>query len=127
MTFKHLFSFLLLWAFYTRISYLSLTNNFIKCERKNSERRGEMFKAIKKHVLLLLIFAFAFIYRIILMLWQTFPPGADIGLHASVINSITQSGNTNFLRDYYQMGGGLSLTFPGYHIFASGIILMTGM
>ncbi len=25
------------------------------------------------------------------------------------------------------MGGGLSLTFPGYHIFASGIILVTGM
>ncbi len=86
-----------------------------------------MFKATKKHVLLLLIFAFSFIYRIILMLWQTFPPGADIGLHASVINSITQSGNTNFLTDYYQMGGGLSLTFPGYHIFAAGIILMTGM
>jgi hypothetical protein len=86
-----------------------------------------MFKATKKHVLLLLIFAFAFIYRIVLMLWQTFPPGADIGLHASVINSITQSGNTNFLTDYYQMGGGVSLTFPGYHIFAAGIILMTGM
>src|SRR5208283_5252236 len=86
-----------------------------------------MFKATKKHVLPLLIFAFAFIYRIILMLWQTFPPGADIGLHASVINSITQSGNTNFLTDYYQMGGGVSLTFPGYHIFAAGIILMTGM
>ena len=86
-----------------------------------------MFKATKKHVLLLLILAFAFIYRVILMLWQTFPPGADIGLHASVINSITQSGNTNFLTDFYQMGGGLSLTFPGYHIFAAGIILLTGM
>ena len=86
-----------------------------------------MFKAIKKHVLLLLIFAFSFIYRVILMLWQTFPPGADIGLHASVINSITTSGNTNFLSDFYQMGGGVSLTFPGYHIFTAGIILMTGM
>ena len=86
-----------------------------------------MFKATKKHVLLLLIFAFSFIYRILLMLWQTFPPGADIGLHTSVINSITQSGNTNFLWDFYQMGGGVSLTFPGYHIFASGIIMMTGM
>jgi len=86
-----------------------------------------MSKAIRKHVLPLLIFVFAFIYRVILMLWQTFPPGADIGLHASVINSITQSGNTNFLTDYYQMGGGVSLTFPGYHIFTAGIILMTGM
>jgi hypothetical protein len=94
---------------------------------KTRKGGGVMFKATKKHVLLLLIFAFSFIYRILLMLWQTFPPGADIGLHASVINSITQSGNTNFLWDYYQMGGGQSLTFPGYHIFASEIMLMTGL
>ena len=71
-----------------------------------------MFKATKKHVLLLLIFAFAFIYRIILMLWQTFPPGADIGLHASVINSITQSGNTNFLCGFLPDGRRLILDFP---------------
>jgi hypothetical protein len=86
-----------------------------------------MFKATRKHVLLWLIFAFAFIYRLVLMLWQSFPPGADIGLHSSVINSITQSGNTNFLWNYYQMGGGISLTFPGYHIFTAGIMLMTGI
>jgi hypothetical protein len=86
-----------------------------------------MFKATRKHVLLLLIFAFAFLYRMLLMLWQAFPPGADIGLHNSVIYSITQSGNTNFLWNNYQIGGGLSLTFPGYHIFASGIMMMTGM
>ena len=61
------------------------------------------------------------------MLWASYPPGADIGLHNSVINSITQSGNTNFLWNNYQMGGGLSLTFPGYHIFAAAIIMMTGM
>jgi hypothetical protein len=95
-------------------------------KHKTTERE-QMFKATRKHVLLLLIFTFAFIYRMLLMLWQTFPPGADIGLHNSVIYSITQSGNTNFLWDYYQMGGGLSLTFPGYHIFASGIIMVTGM
>jgi hypothetical protein len=86
-----------------------------------------MFKATRTHILLLLIFVFAFAYRMILMLWTPYPPGADIGLHNSVINSITQSGNTNFLWNNYQMGGGLSLTFPGYHIFAAGIIMMTGM
>ncbi len=86
-----------------------------------------MFKATGKHILPLLIFVFAFAYRIILMLWASYPPGADIGLHNSVIHSITQSGNVNFLWNNYQMGGGLSLTFPGYHIFASGIIMMTGM
>ena len=58
-----------------------------------------MFKATRKHILLLLIFVFAFAYRMILMLWSSYPPGADIGLHNSVINSITQSGNTNFLME----------------------------
>jgi hypothetical protein len=86
-----------------------------------------MLKTSKKYLLLPLIFVFALVYRIVLMFWQNFPPGADIGLHASVINSITGSGNTNFLYDYYQMGGGQSLTFPGYHIFASAIMLMTGI
>jgi hypothetical protein len=86
-----------------------------------------MYKVNKKYVLLLLIFVFSFVYRVALMFWQGFPPGADIGLHASVINSITGSGNTNFLYDYFQMGGGQSLTFPGYHIFASALMLMTGI
>lgn len=86
-----------------------------------------ILKANSKYAILLLLFAFSFIYRIAMMLWQTYPPGADIGLHNSVIHSITQGGNTNFLYNFYQMGGGLSLTFPGYHIFASGIIIMTGM
>ncbi len=63
----------------------------------------------------------------LLMFWNNYPPGADIGLHNSVIHSITGSGNTNFLYNFYQMGGGISLTFPGYHIFASGVIMMTGM
>jgi hypothetical protein len=63
----------------------------------------------------------------LLMLWSKFPSGADIGLHNSVIYSITGSGNTNFMYNFYQMGGGTSLTFPGYHIFASSIIMMTGL
>jgi hypothetical protein len=61
------------------------------------------------------------------LLGQTYPPGADIGFHAGVINSITQSGNTNFLLNYYQMGGGIELEFPGFHIFASQIMILTGM
>lgn len=86
-----------------------------------------MLKAPRKHFILLLIFAFSFIYRMLLMFWNNFPPGADIGLHNSVIYSITGSGNTNFLHNAYQFGGGTSLTFPGYHIFASSIMLMTGL
>jgi hypothetical protein len=61
------------------------------------------------------------------MLWDGFPPGADIGLHNSVIYSITGHGNVDFFYNFYHMGGGISLTFPGYHIFTSSIILMTGL
>jgi hypothetical protein len=86
-----------------------------------------MFKISKKYLLLFLVLAFAFVYRILLMLWATYPPGADIGLHESIIHSITASGNTNFMWNNYQMGGGLSLTFPGYHIFVAHIILITGL
>lgn len=86
-----------------------------------------MSKTTNKYLLLFLVLAFAFVYRVLLLHWAVYPPGADIGLHESVVNSITSSGNTNFLWNDYQMGGGLSLTFPGYHIFISHIILMTGI
>src|SRR4030067_3089507 len=86
-----------------------------------------MFKPSKKRFLLLFILVFSFAYRLLLMLWAGYPPGADIGLHNSVIYSITRSGTINFLSNNYQMGGGLSLTFPGYHIFVSTVILLTGI
>jgi hypothetical protein len=86
-----------------------------------------MFKTSNRHLVLFLVLAFSFVYRVLIMLWASYPPGADIGLHESIIHSITSSGNTNFMWNNYQMGGGLSLTFPGYHIFVSYIILMTGI
>ena len=89
--------------------------------------KTKMFRTPNKYLLLFLVLAFSFAYRMLLLHWATYPPGADIGLHESIVNSITLSGNTNFLWNNYQMGGGLSLTFPGYHIFVSNIILMTGM
>ena len=85
-----------------------------------------MVEKISKNLLLLGILAVAFVYRFALTTMNTFPPGADIGLHESVINSIT-SGKTNFFWNYYHMGGGLSVTNPGYHIFAAFIISMTGL
>jgi hypothetical protein len=89
--------------------------------------KTKMVKTSNKYLLLFLVLAFSFVYRMLMMHWETYPSGADIGLHESIIHSITLSGNTNFLWNYYQMGGGLSLTFPGYHIFVSYIILITGM
>lgn len=86
-----------------------------------------MVKLTGARILLFSILVFSFAYRLLLMHWATYPPGADIGLHNSVIHSITGKGNVDFLWNNYQMGGGLSLTFPGYHIFASYIILLTGI
>ena len=85
-----------------------------------------MTERSRKNLLLLLILIFAFTYRFLLMTWNTYPPGADIGLHESIINSI-MSGHTTFLWNYFHMGGGVSITNPGYHIFVGFVILMTGM
>jgi hypothetical protein len=92
-----------------------------------AEERRSMAKPDKNFLLLSLIVVFSFVYRVFLMFRQTFPPGADIGLHNSIIHSITQGGNTNFLYNYWHMGGGSSVTFPGFHIFTSYIILFTGI
>src|SRR5512139_4157743 len=86
-----------------------------------------MAKTSEKYVLLFLILAFSFTYRMLLMYQENFPPGADIGLHNSVMHSITLTGNTDFFYNFYHMGGGLSLTFPGYHLFASTLMLTTGL
>ena len=89
--------------------------------------RPKMSKSSGKYVLLFSILAFSFAYRLLLMHHATFPPGADIGLHNSVLHSITQSGSADFFWNFYQMGGGVSLTFPGYHIFVAFMISMTGL
>jgi hypothetical protein len=94
---------------------------------KPAHGKTKMFKKPNKHVLLFILVVFAFLYRIMLILWQQFPTGADIGLHNSIINSITTPENTNLLWNYHHMGGRVSLTFPGYHLFVAYILLLTGM
>jgi hypothetical protein len=55
-----------------------------------------------------------------------YPPGPDAGLHSSIINSMVLE-NGNFSWNYYHMGGGPSLTHPGFHFFTSFVWLITGM
>jgi hypothetical protein len=86
-----------------------------------------MPKTRKSLVLLLLITCFSALYRVFLVFRDGFPPGADIGLHGSLIHSITQGGNVNFMWNIYHMGGGTSNTFPGYHIFTAAFIFFTGL
>lgn len=82
-------------------------------------RRNETFMALG-------IFVFSIIYRTLILQNGGLPPGPDVGLHNSIINSIVlKSGN--FLWNYYHMGGGPSLTHPGFHIFAAYLWLITGM
>jgi hypothetical protein len=33
----------------------------------------------------------------------------------------------DFLYNFYHIGGGISLTFPGYHIFTASVIMLTGL
>jgi hypothetical protein len=86
-----------------------------------------MHEANRKYILLAAIFVFSFVFRLLLIFWDGYPPGADIGLHNSVIYSITGHGDVDFFYNFYHIGGGASLTFPGYHIFLSAIFLLTGL
>jgi hypothetical protein len=86
-----------------------------------------MLKTNRIYIVLFSIFTFSFVYRMLLMFLGGYPPGADIGLHNSLIYSITGLGPTDFLYNFYHIGGGISLTFPGYHIFTAGVMMITGM
>jgi hypothetical protein len=76
--------------------------------------------------ILIVIVSLGFLYRFTLTTMNSFPPGSDIGLHESVINSIL-SPKPSFFYNYFHMGGGLSVTNPGYHIFTAFIITLTGL
>jgi hypothetical protein len=90
-------------------------------------KNARLLRDKKSFILLLFIACFSAVYRLVLVLREGFPPGADIGLHDSLIHSITQGGSTNFMWNYYHMGGGNSNTFPGYHIFVSFVIFFTSL
>ncbi len=96
-------------------------------KQKREFGKTKMSKSSEKYILIFSILAFAFVYRMLLIQHAAFAPGADIGLHNSVLHSITSSGSVDFYWNFYQMGGGLSLTFPGYHIFVAALIFMTGL
>jgi hypothetical protein len=72
------------------------------------------------------IFIFSLLYRALLVQANICPPGPDVGLHNSIINSIILR-NGNFLWNHYHMGGGPSLTHPGFHIFTAFVLLITGL
>jgi hypothetical protein len=86
----------------------------------------EILNKRNENLLALGIFIFSLLYRTLLVQANVYPPGPDVGLHNSIINSIILS-NGNFSWNYYHMGGGQSLTHPGFHIFTAFILFITGM
>jgi hypothetical protein len=102
--------------------------NVLACTVDNIKLgNNKMLRTNRSSLLLFFIVIFSALYRAVLVLRSGFPPGADIGLHNSLIHSITQGGSVNFTWNYYHMGGGSSNTFPGYHIFVSYVIFFTGL
>jgi hypothetical protein len=55
-----------------------------------------------------------------------YPPSSDIGFHGSIINLILDQGTLPAWNPYH-MGGEQLATPPGFHLFVSILILLTGM
>ncbi|MEM4733071.1 MAG: hypothetical protein QXD70_00905, partial [Candidatus Bathyarchaeia archaeon] len=85
-----------------------------------------MVEKTKVSKLLILIFVFSLAYRLLLLTNYNFPPGSDIGLHESLVNSIAFE-KTDFFWNPYHMGGEPTATNPGYHIFVAFIRAFTGI
>ena len=77
-----------------------------------------MVEKRSKNLVLIIIFAIAFIYRFSLVTMNTYPPGADIGLHESVIASITLE-QAKLLLELLPDGRRLVATNPGLPHFCS--------
>ena len=68
----------------------------------------------------------AFLFRVGVIFHDEYPSSSDIGFHSSIINLILDE-ETLPLWNPYHMGGEPLATPPGYHLFASFIVLFTGM
>ncbi|KON30014.1 hypothetical protein AC477_05300 [miscellaneous Crenarchaeota group-1 archaeon SG8-32-1] len=77
-------------------------------------------------MLLLILFAFSFLFRAAIIFHNPNPPSSDIGLHGSIINLILDQGILPNWNPYH-MGGETLATPPGFHFFVTTLILLTGM
>jgi hypothetical protein len=80
----------------------------------------------KRTLLLFAIFIVAFLFRVGVIFHNEYPPSSDIGFHSSIINLILDEGKLPLWNPYH-MGGEPLATPPGYYLFASFIVLFTGM
>ena len=82
----------------------------------------------KRTLLLFTIFIVALIFRVAVIFRSGYPPTVsfDIGLHSSIINTIIEEENLPLWNPYH-MGGEPLQNPPGFELFASLIVLLTGM
>ena len=76
--------------------------------------------------MVLVIFAFSFLFRVAIVFHNSNPPSSDIGLHGSIINLILDQGKLPTWNPYH-MGGETLATPPGFHFFVTIVILLTGL
>jgi hypothetical protein len=68
----------------------------------------------------------AFVLRVAILFRSEYPPSTDIGLHSNVLNLILDSGQVPTWNPYH-MGGEPLTNTPGFYLFASFLVLLTGM
>ena len=79
--------------------------------------------------MLFTLFTAAFMFRVAIVFRNGYPPTGtfDIGLHSSIVNVIIEGRGLLTFWNPYHMGGEPLANPPGYELFASVIVLFTGM
>ena len=80
----------------------------------------------KRTLLLFAIFVVAFLFRVVTIFHNGYPPSTDLGLNSNILNLILDEGKLPLWNPYH-MGGEPLTNQPGYHLFVSFIVLFTGM
>jgi hypothetical protein len=80
----------------------------------------------KTALIVCLVFLVAFVFRVAILFRSEYPPSTDIGLHSNILNLILDSGEVPTWNPYH-MGGEPLTNTPGFYLFASFLVLFTGM
>ena len=80
----------------------------------------------KRTLLLFAIFVVAFLFRVIAIFHSGHPPSTDLGLNSNILNLVLEERKLPSWNPYH-MGGEPLTNPPGYHLFASFVVLFTGI
>jgi hypothetical protein len=80
----------------------------------------------KTTLIVCLVFLAAFVFRVAVLFRSEYPPSTDIGLHSNILNLVLDTGEVPTWNPYH-MGGEPLTNTPGFYLFASFLVLLTGM